>query len=93
MNEINREYLYRVSIEFVYDKYDIILSNSLCIKLSFTGFLVGVISGFTGIGGGILLCPILLLMGVNPITATSTSNFLIILNSSIIMFEFLLDVL
>lgn len=40
---------------------------------SFSGFVVGVLVGLTGVGGGSLMTPILvLLFGVNPATAVGT---------------------
>ena len=35
-----------------------------------------------GIGGGIVMVPLMLDLGVNPQTTTSTSNFILIVNSS-----------
>lgn len=40
---------------------------------SFAGFLVGVMVGITGVGGGALMTPILvLLLGIPPTTAVGT---------------------
>lgn len=45
----------------------------LLIELA-AGFLAGVFAGMTGAGGGILLVPILVFLGLPPLAATGTSN-------------------
>ena len=42
---------------------------------AFTGFVVGL----TGVGGGALMMPILLLFGVNPVTAVATDLWFAVL--------------
>ena len=37
------------------------------------GIIVGYLVGFTGIGGGVLMTPVLILMGVPPIVAIGTN--------------------
>ena len=50
-------------------------------KIVFYCFLAGVISGMLGIGGGILMAPLMLELGVNTSVATATSNFFLIFTS------------
>lgn len=45
-------------------------------------FMAGIISGMLGVGGGILMAPLMLELGMHPKTASSTSNFLLIITSS-----------
>ena len=92
IRSVKREYAYRLSIGFPYDKYDIAFTASSYIKFPLIGFIVGILSGLLGIGGGLFLCPVLLMMGVNPITATCTSNFLMLFTSSSTSLQFFLHV-
>lgn len=92
MRDVKREYIYRLSIGFPYDKNDISYNTSNNIKFPFIGLFIGTLSGLLGIGGGLFLCPILLIMGVNPITATCTSNFLMLFTSSSTSIQFFLHV-
>jgi uncharacterized protein len=39
------------------------------------GFIISVMSGFFGVGGGFILTPVLLLMGISPVQAIATSLF------------------
>ena len=50
-------------------------------KIIFYCFMAGVISGMLGIGGGILMAPLMLELGINPKVATSTSNLFLIFTS------------
>lgn len=47
--------------------------STLLIELA-AGFAAGVFAGMTGAGGGILLVPILVFLGLPPLAATGTSN-------------------
>ena len=39
---------------------------------TFLGFVVGVLVGLTGVGGGALMTPSLIFLGVEPLTAVGT---------------------
>jgi uncharacterized membrane protein YfcA len=45
------------------------------------GFLVGIIGGFTGVGGGIIIVPTLLILGFSSQKAVGTSFFCVLLLS------------
>jgi hypothetical protein len=92
IRDVKREYVYRISIGFPYDKNDISFNSSSYLKFPLIGLMVGILSGLLGIGGGLFLCPILLIMGINPITATCTSNFLMLFTSSSTSLQFILHV-
>jgi len=54
--------------------------------------LAGILGGMLGIGGGIILAPLMLEMCINPQTTSSTSNFILIINSSTGLVLFILSV-
>jgi uncharacterized membrane protein YfcA len=62
-------------------------------KVIFMCFIGGVISGSLGVGGGIVMAPLMLELGVDPKTTASTSNFLIMFTSSAGVFLFILSVI
>ena len=51
-------------------------------KILFLCFIGGIISGMLGVGGGIVMAPLMLELGVPPRTAATTSNFLLLFTSS-----------
>ena len=87
---IEKEYTYRKNINFPYDEKDINWTKNTIIKLCFIGFLAGFIAGTIGIGGGVVLGPILLDLGIHPIVGTVTTNFLVLITSSSTTFQFIL---
>ena len=89
-NHIQTEYSYRKIIGFPYDDRDINWTNQTIIKLCFIGFLAGFIAGVIGIGGGVVLGPILLDLGLHPIVGTVTTNMLVLITSSSTTFQFIL---
>jgi uncharacterized membrane protein YfcA len=50
-------------------------------------------AGLLGIGGGTILGPLLLELGLHPIVSTSTSNFLVLFTSSSTSIQFILLVI
>ena len=52
--------------------------------------MAGFIAGIIGIGGGVVLGPILLDLGIHPIVGTVTTNFLVLITSSSTTFQFIL---
>ena len=87
---IEKEYSYRRTINFPYDSKDINWTRETIIKLCFIGFIAGFIAGTIGIGGGVVLGPILLDLGIHPIVGTVTTNFLVLITSSSTTFQFIL---
>ncbi len=79
---------YRLDIGFPYDKNDIMWRRDLLYKFPIFGFLAGTVAGSVGIGGGLLLGPLLIELGINPVISTVTSNFLVLFTSSSTSIQF-----
>jgi uncharacterized membrane protein YfcA len=60
------------------------------IKYPIYAFIAGVLAGALGIGGGLVLGPLLLEMGINPLISTATSNFLVLFSSSSTSLQFII---
>jgi len=52
--------------------------------------LSGILAGLLGIGGGLILGPLLLELGLHPIVSTATTNFLVLFTSSSTSIQFFL---
>jgi len=87
---IEKEYDYRRFINFPYDDKDIKWTRNTIVKLSAIGFVAGFVAGTVGIGGGVILGPILLDLGIHPIVSSVTTNFLVLITSSSTTFQFIL---
>jgi hypothetical protein len=68
---VQHEFNYRTSIAFPYDLKDINWNFDKSLKISIIGFLSGFIAGIIGIGGGVVLGPILLSLGIQTTTLFS----------------------
>jgi len=90
INHIETEYSYRKIINFPYDERDIVWTKPTIIKLAFIGLLAGFIAGVIGIGGGVVLGPILLDLGIHPLVGSVTTNMLVLITSSSTTFQFIL---
>lgn len=54
-------------------------------------FIAGVVAGIVGIGGGMIMAPMLLESGAHPLSGSATSNVLVFMSSSSATVAFLLD--
>ncbi len=88
--KIKNEYLYRVSIGYPYNNTDIKWCNTIFIKFPLYAFISGIMAGLLGIGGGLILGPLLLQLGLHPVVSTATSNFLVLFTSSSTSIQFIL---
>jgi uncharacterized membrane protein YfcA len=60
------------------------------IRYPLLAFCGGVMAGLLGIGGGLILGPLLLELGLHPVISTATSNFLVLFTSSSTSLQFIL---
>lgn len=70
------------------DDKDMAWTKENCIMLGFSGFLAGLIGSVVGVGGAIVINPILLRIGVLPEVMTATSSFMILFNAGISSLQF-----
>jgi uncharacterized membrane protein YfcA len=85
-----KEHLYRFNIGYPFNSTDIKWTSSLFIKFPLYGFISGCMAGLLGIGGGLILGPLLLELGLHPVVSTATSNFLVLFTSSSTSLQFIL---
>jgi uncharacterized membrane protein YfcA len=85
-----KEYQDRVKINYPYHKTDIKWNLEILVKYPFYAFFGGVMAGLLGIGGGLILGPLLLELGIHPLISTATSNFLVLFTSSSTTLQFIL---
>lgn len=57
---------------------DLTLSKKQMLQIVFGGFFAGLLSSFLGVGGGVVVGPLLLELGLLPQVATATSSFMIV---------------
>lgn len=86
---ISKEYAYRKSIGYPYNSYDIKWDAKLFFKFPLYAFFAGCLAGMLGIGGGLILAPLLLELGLHPVISSATSNFLVLFTSSSTSFQFI----
>jgi uncharacterized membrane protein YfcA len=85
-----KEYYYRKSISYPYHPTDITWSSEITFKYPIYAFGGGIMAGLLGIGGGLILGPLLLDLGIHPQISTATSNFLVVFTSSSTSMQFII---
>jgi uncharacterized membrane protein YfcA len=76
------EYNYRLTIGYPYHSSDVKWNRDILVKYPLYALFTGLLSGLLGIGGGLILGPLLLELGIHPLVSTATSNFLVVFISS-----------
>lgn len=90
IKSVIKTHKYREFIGFKFNKWDINWNYQIAIKFATYGFLSGCLSAMLGIGGGLIISPVLLEVGLHPLVASSTSNFLVLFTSSSTSLQFML---
>ncbi len=67
INIIEEEYRYRLVIGYQYTHYDIFWSPRRFFYYPVFALISGIMAGLVGIGGGLILGPLLLELGMHPI--------------------------
>lgn len=75
---VYEEYNYRREIGYPFHSSDIRWTKDLIIKYPLYALSAGVLSGLLGIGGGLILGPLFLELGIHPLVSSATSNFLVV---------------
>jgi len=76
------------AVRYPYQPHDVIWdSQKIRFYSSFT-FMAGVVAGLIGIGGGMVLGPLMLIMGIHPRVSTATTATMIVLTSSSVAIMF-----
>lgn len=79
----------RDAVDYPFLSYDVIWdAENLRFYSSFT-FIAGIVAGLIGIGGGMVLGPLMLIMGIHPVVSSATTATMIVLTSSSVAILFI----
>jgi uncharacterized membrane protein YfcA len=76
------EHAYRTEIGYPYHSTDVKWTRQIILTYPLYSLFAGTLSGLLGIGGGTILGPLLLELGIHPVVSIATSNFLVVFISS-----------
>ena len=85
-------YEHRKSIGYKFNDHDIKWSVKILIFYPIYALICGMMAGLLGIGGGLVIGPLLLDLGLHPIVSSATCNFLVLFISSQSSVQFMLNV-
>jgi uncharacterized membrane protein YfcA len=72
----------KVAVDYPFLPHDVMWDTSKLRFYAFFTFLAGVVAGLIGIGGGMVLGPLMLVMGIHPRVSAATTATMIVLTSS-----------
>ena len=81
----------RVAVNYPFNETDVLWDFKKLQFYSFFTFVAGIIAGLIGIGGGMVLGPLMIVMGVNPRVSTATTATMILLTSSSVAVMFVMS--
>ena len=81
----------RLAVHYPFNEADVLWDAKKLYFYSFFTFLAGIVAGLIGIGGGMVLGPLMLVMGINPRVSTATTATMILLTSSSVAVIFVMS--
>lgn len=86
-----KQFTVRKEIGYHFCRFDINYNWKVVTKMFLYSLLIGITAGSLGVGGGVILGPLLLEIGVEPIVSTHTTNFMVVFSSSATLLQFYLQ--
>jgi len=81
----------RLDVNYPFNETDVLWDSKKLQFYSFFTFVAGIVAGLIGIGGGMVLGPLMLVMGINPRVSTATTATMILLTSSSVAVMFVMS--
>lgn len=81
----------KMAVNYPFLETDVLWDAKKMLNYSFFTFFAGIIAGLIGIGGGMVLGPLMLFMGVHPAVSTATTASMILLTSSSVAVMFVMS--
>merc|ERR1712232_706522 len=81
----------KIQCRYPFMPYDVQWDYAKLRFYAFFTFIAGIVAGLIGIGGGMVLGPLMLVMGINPRVSTATTATLILLTSSSVAVMFVMS--
>lgn len=81
----------RLDVNYPFHEADVLWDLKKLQFYSFFTFVAGIVAGLIGIGGGMVLGPLMLVMGINPRVSTATTATMILLTSSSVAVMFVMS--
>lgn len=81
----------RAAVNYPFNETDVLWDFKKLQFYSFFTFVAGIVAGLIGIGGGMVLGPLMIVMGVNPRVSTATTATMILLTSSSVAVMFVMS--
>jgi uncharacterized membrane protein YfcA len=80
----------KAEIGYDYDRLDIKWEKESARKISLVGLAAGFIGSLVGVGGALIVNPVLLKIGIRPEVMTATSSFMVLFASTISSLQYIL---
>jgi uncharacterized membrane protein YfcA len=81
----------RLAVNYPFQEHDVLWNFKKLQFYSFFTFVAGIVAGLIGIGGGMVLGPLMLVMGIHPSVSTATTASMILLTSSSVAVMFVMS--
>jgi uncharacterized membrane protein YfcA len=86
-----KQHSMRVSVHYPFQPHDVLWDYSKLRYFSGMTFIAGLVAGLIGIGGGMILGPLLMIEGVHPRVSSATTATMIVLTSSTVAIMFVIS--
>ena len=85
---MKKKHIKKETLGYDFDSMDLVWSHKIIITVIIAGFIAGLAAGMVGVGGGIVMNPVMLRLGMRPEVSTATSSFMVLFTSTISMLQY-----
>jgi uncharacterized membrane protein YfcA len=90
-SKLVKQHNMRVNVQYPFQPHDVLWDYSKLRYFSSMTFIAGLVAGLIGIGGGMILGPLLMIEGVHPRVSSATTATMIVLTSSTVSIMFVIS--
>jgi uncharacterized membrane protein YfcA len=84
---LNR-YVLKTDLGYDFDTMDLKWSRKMIAVVVLAGFIAGLAAGIVGVGGGLVMNPVMLRLGMRPEVSTASSSFMVLFTATISMLQY-----
>lgn len=85
---MKKKYIKKETLGYDFDTMDLAWTKKIIITVIIAGFIAGLAAGMVGVGGGIVMNPVMLRLGMRPEVSTATSSFMVLFTSTISLLQY-----
>lgn len=85
---MQKKHIKKEVLGYDFDTMDLVWTKTIILTVILAGLIAGLAAGMVGVGGGIVMNPVMLRLGMRPEVSTATSSFMVLFTSTISLLQY-----